>query len=60
VVPVSISNGVIVASFGDGLETDGKPRRLDPGRRRLRKTLLGLCCTKRAFGYVRVTVGKAM
>ena len=51
-VPVSISSGVIVASFGDrdwnGWEaSDGWI--LDA--RGVRKTLLALCCIKRAFGY---------
>src|SRR4030095_15571250 len=57
VVPVSISSGVMIASFGErDWKRAGSLRRLDPGTPEVRKTLLALCCVERVFGYTLVTV----
>jgi len=61
VLPESISSGVMLLLSVTGLEMDETPSGgWILGRPKIRRTLLALCCAKRAFGYARVTVIRRM
>jgi hypothetical protein len=61
VLPESISSGVMLLLSVTGLEINETPSGgWILGRPKICKTLLALCCAKRAFGYTRVTVAMRM